>query len=329
MSFTNINIPSSITCIPVDTRTTASKVFLLPAANENAGRLLMFKDYYGTASNSTFTISTIGADLIDDVNRAFTFRTTFGFFSLLSDGVNSWRTIGSYNGAQTPAALVSFVPTQISGCLVWTDASTLRLANNASLTTWTNGGTQGTVNCTGTFVQNQLNGYGIVRLTTAQTWTIASQPSLAAHSIFFVSRQTGTTNGRVFQSASGNYLYGYWNSRKNVLFVENNPSFLVGSPSDTAWDLVSYTRTANSAYTFSWNGSLSYSGGTSLNANLPGLTVNTGGSAEPSTCELAEVIVYNSVLTTPQVQLVEGYLAWKWGLNANLPPAHPYKNAPP
>jgi hypothetical protein len=28
-------------------------------------------------------------------------------------------------------------------------------------------------------------------------------------------------------------------------------------------------------------------------------------------------------------QTVEGYLAWKWGLVANLPAAHPFKNRPP
>ena len=28
-------------------------------------------------------------------------------------------------------------------------------------------------------------------------------------------------------------------------------------------------------------------------------------------------------------QQLEGYLAWKWGLEANLPVDHPYKNAAP
>jgi len=50
---------------------------------------------------------------------------------------------------------------------------------------------------------------------------------------------------------------------------------------------------------------------------------------ETSHCDIAEVILYNSVLTTLQVQQIEGYLAWKWGLQANLPVGHPYKNAPP
>jgi hypothetical protein len=42
-----------------------------------------------------------------------------------------------------------------------------------------------------------------------------------------------------------------------------------------------------------------------------------------------EIAYYNSVLTTTNRQLMEGYLAWKWGLQANLPSGHPYKSAAP
>jgi hypothetical protein len=28
-------------------------------------------------------------------------------------------------------------------------------------------------------------------------------------------------------------------------------------------------------------------------------------------------------------EIVEGYLAWKWGLVSKLPVGHPYKNQPP
>jgi hypothetical protein len=45
--------------------------------------------------------------------------------------------------------------------------------------------------------------------------------------------------------------------------------------------------------------------------------------------ELYEVIVFNSAVTSTQRQQIEGYLAWKWGLQANLPVGHPYKNAAP
>ena len=43
---------------------------------------------------------------------------------------------------------------------------------------------------------------------------------------------------------------------------------------------------------------------------------------------IAELIM-TLALSFPQVRAVEGYLAWKWGLVANLPAAHPFKNRPP
>jgi hypothetical protein len=45
---------------------------------------------------------------------------------------------------------------------------------------------------------------------------------------------------------------------------------------------------------------------------------------------LAEVIVFNTALADANDrQMVEGYLAWKWGLNTSLPTSHPYYGAPP
>ena len=42
-----------------------------------------------------------------------------------------------------------------------------------------------------------------------------------------------------------------------------------------------------------------------------------------------EVIFYNSLLSLSQRQQVEGYLAWKWGLQNNLPSTHAYKKFRP
>lgn len=42
-----------------------------------------------------------------------------------------------------------------------------------------------------------------------------------------------------------------------------------------------------------------------------------------------EVLVVPTTLSTTDRQKLEGYLAWKWGLQANLPVGHPYKNTPP
>jgi hypothetical protein len=45
--------------------------------------------------------------------------------------------------------------------------------------------------------------------------------------------------------------------------------------------------------------------------------------------KFAEVIVSSTLLTTDTRQRMEGYLAHKWGLTANLPAGHPYKTVGP
>lgn len=44
---------------------------------------------------------------------------------------------------------------------------------------------------------------------------------------------------------------------------------------------------------------------------------------------VGEIIMTTVAQTTASRQTIEGYLAWKWGLTANLPANHPYKTTPP
>lgn len=44
---------------------------------------------------------------------------------------------------------------------------------------------------------------------------------------------------------------------------------------------------------------------------------------------IGEVIATDAVLSDTNRTKIEGYLAWKWGLEANLPANHPFKNLPP
>lgn len=50
----------------------------------------------------------------------------------------------------------------------------------------------------------------------------------------------------------------------------------------------------------------------------------------PSTVEVVgEIIWLSGTASTADRQKLEGYLAWKWGLQGNLPAGHPYKSTPP
>ena len=77
-----IQISEGATSVLVDTRPAVSKLLQLPSVIANPGRVLMIKDFYGTAGNSSFTISTTGTDYIEDVIRSYTFSNSFGSVNL-------------------------------------------------------------------------------------------------------------------------------------------------------------------------------------------------------------------------------------------------------
>jgi hypothetical protein len=44
---------------------------------------------------------------------------------------------------------------------------------------------------------------------------------------------------------------------------------------------------------------------------------------------VGEVVYTNTAISTADRQRLEGYCAWKWGLEASLPAGHPFRNIPP
>jgi hypothetical protein len=56
---------------------------------------------------------------------------------------------------------------------------------------------------------------------------------------------------------------------------------------------------------------------------------NIGGNGNFYTGNINEILFYKPFIDGLQRQQIEGYLAWKWGLQANLPASHPFYNAPP
>ena len=235
--------------------------------------------------------------------------------NILSDfslffGNNASKNFATFTGTSAAAPIT---PSSITGLRIWNDASTLTQADGTALTTWPNAGSGGTVNCTGTVVTGGLNGLRVVRFTTSQIWSTVTAINLASHSFFFVSRQRGGANGRVW-TGTNNQLYGYWGGYKRSLYIDANPGFLTTAPSDTTWDMFSFTRTASGPYAFKWQGNTIFSGSTSTSANMVGLFINSGAFVEPSDCEIAEVILYDSVLTADQVAGIESYLTSKWGV---------------
>jgi prepilin-type N-terminal cleavage/methylation domain-containing protein len=61
----------------------------------------------------------------------------------------------------------------------------------------------------------------------------------------------------------------------------------------------------------------------------PWVATNWGDSKYDLIGSISEIIMLGQIPSNSNIRLLEGYLAWKWGLTGNLPAEHPYKNSAP
>ena len=252
----------------------------------------------------------------------------------------------------------TFTPLGISGLNVWLDAadySSFSLVNGNGVRFWRDkSGNQRTAfQATPAnqpiLAQNILAGKTCVQFTAATT--VLGLPPYGLNlippiSVFILGRQTilggeflGFTagNGIYFRPSAG-FVAPFYTSY-GVDFGSGAQRYMAASPGNTdttSFHIQSFALPNAALGNYWFDGT--------LGDRTNGFTYNSASfqSAFPSigafnqtpgndamTGFIAEIIVYRALLTTQQVQQVEGYLAWKWGLTGNLPTTHPYKNSPP
>ena len=235
------------------------------------------------------------------------------------------------------AADASTVTTVSSAVSQWSDKS--GNARNA---------TQSTAGNRPTFTNNALNGKSVITFngSSTQHFVHSLNASPAPHSVFAVARRTtgGTTAFQtVINAIAPNNAFGVSLAAKVDGVSANWGTYInttlgwssSGSSIFNAWsivDVISPTATSGNE-TLATNGSLttvSYSSRYSGDANdrraIGGDPVfNTGWLWG----DIAEIIIITSSVSTDTRQRIEGYLAHKWGLEANLPNDHPYKTTGP
>lgn len=64
-------------------------------------------------------------------------------------------------------------------------------------------------------------------------------------------------------------------------------------------------------------------------SGLPFIVADIDGYASESPVDICEIVAMLRPPATNEVERIEGYLAWKWGLVANLPAGHTFKTSPP
>lgn len=221
-----------------------------------------------------------------------------------SDGV--WRPV---------KYAVTSIPT--SGLTLWFDAADYapgtwgnKVVGGPSLTFY--GSPQPTVSGT------TLNGKSVVRFTAGQgkvgipSGTGIDKEWTLAHVVRIVSSPARVVGG-IFPTR--NFAIGYHGGNMNA-YHDNGGwgSPDVRTPATTAWKLYSGDGTGSNTRMFS-NGALlsSFSSAAGWGGTFTISGYSTG-TDETSTCEIAEVMLYNRKLTDTERGDVENYLKGKWGL---------------
>ena len=88
-------IPANTSLLLVGT-SSFSKTFILPTISTNPGRLLIFKDIYGSFSTSSVFLSTTGLDGFENNGSTMTLKTNYGAWTFMNDAVTKWYLVDSY-----------------------------------------------------------------------------------------------------------------------------------------------------------------------------------------------------------------------------------------
>jgi hypothetical protein len=245
-------------------------------------------------------------------------------------------------GSQMISTLTSRLgaPT-IPGCVLWLDAADAStITGTTSVTAWRDkSGSGNNMTITGGTVTYSANPPAVVFPNAQVSCRSALSTNVitaGSSSIFMVVQNTAmsTNNGINMAFTTVNILSG--TAAVSLRFQEGINKLRVSANEDIG-----------SSYFV--NGTLGIPGGAGLNLitvpdgyNIIDTTFNVGGTTQfalsvPIGNSLAaryfigniqEVIVFTTAITTSQRQQVEGYLATKWGLRANLDPTHPYSSVP-
>ena len=245
----------------------------------------------------------------------------------------------------------TFNPTSITGCQLWLDAAdTSTITGTNPVTAWTDkSGTSRTVTFSGTSTYSSTNKAVTTSSSAFFYANVDSRKTTVTYlNVFIVYKWQGSGSG-TDQTLWGSDFGGGWNRGQILTFpistsnaygltyTGSSPYTVTVSGLNNANQLIyqaTYSYGVTNATGVYVNASAASSFVTEAAASSQTSTTNTyfgtiNGSTYIAPADFYEVIMYTTSITTQQRQQVEGYLAWKWGLQGNLPSTHPWKKWPP
>ena len=258
----------------------------------------------------------------------------------------------------TSKSIYGFDPRSVPGCCLWLDAAdgfaVTHPLGNGAVTVWRDksglGNSASVANGSPVWTSNAIGGLPAMYMSNAPRFIGTFSPAVqttSGLSVFAVAyslqtsglnhdqrlvSMTSNASGSFFDydTASGimpfdiqtNNLTTFYNYSTNAANLTNNA---LSSNQVFAASMVATSTKIDAWY----NGTPFTTTGTSItslaiNSSAYGVGGGAAWTTEPWYGYIGEVLIYSNYITDAHRQAVEGYLAWKWGVNANLPTAHAF-----
>lgn len=234
-------------------------------------------------------------------------------------------------------APTAWAPSQLSSLKGWWKGNELTAT---PVTSWPDasgtGNTAATVGADPDLLSAHLDSKNVVDFTAAPDHLFLPSGAVSAFTegaIFYVAiADSGSTMAvpvdRFGTDGSGLDLYASDGSVRSGFLSSAIKN--IGTPGGTtSWHIGAFLSKA-SDWRARWNGAEIYTTGTNTvgaPAGAPSFGYN--GNGDPFDGKIAEVVLLNAFPTADDAERIEGYLAWKWGLEGTLDVGHTYKSEPP
>ena len=334
------SIPLSLCVIPSDSSLT---IFFVPGANGGSP----ITNYQYSTDGIHFTVVSPAQTSSPLTINGLTNGTIYTVYLQAINSIGPSLSSAAVSAAPIPS---SFDPTAISGLNVWLDGQNLTnvIITSGQVSAWNDSSTASN-NFTasgGVITYDQpssINNRPALNFTTAtpnSTYLSKSfniTPGSNALTLFMIINQTsvGTGNSELFYTHNNYTYFDLFNitNTTGILSINARSSTqrssgvnIITTPPTIALISVVLSTSTGTVYV---NGTVS-----SVNATaITGLSLDStlewaisGGAFKGC---VGEVITYPSALVDLDRQKIEGYLAWKWGIQSQLSVNNPWQTAPP
>ena len=242
-------------------------------------------------------------------------------------------------------SLVTPNDVDVANLLLWYAADReVSYTNGQAVSTMTNLteiGSNATAFGTGpTYTTNILNSLPIYRFNNNPCRTTGSY-SFTNFTFFVVFRNTSGADSYE-RLVDQDYINGFWFGRKDSnantfgggVKETSDPYGVFVTATDGQWNIIANQRD-NTTHNVWNNGDFASKASNSVvstatSTNVVGIGGWFNNSTQQATnIDIAEIVFYRSALDSTGRNIIEGYLAWKWGLTSSLPADHPYKSTAP